>query len=364
MKNVFIYTIIALMAINLGLYAQKKETTQEKSKIELSVVYEKTFDEPIVDVIFDTVTVSIEEAKEMGWREEVFTSKEKEKGEKSVFYHRVVIIGENEKQVRKIVFYSKNEVVKKVISVAPMKERVLVSKNGKYILKAKRYDELDAGWQGAILYDYDGDVIWQKNEGIFTAVSNEGYTATGFASPDGGFYPFAIYTPTGGKHHITIESSLLFNAGGCFSGNFYVIASGNSKSTTLFVVSTQEGKIDLEKEFPGYILNRDVNIFSDGIVVALRTNESDRIIFLDWKGEIKWEVTPPDLFLIGSVDFWRSQERGKIYVYTSAGDLFIIQNAQMKKQFKIEKNLKRLNDFFVKISENKILLISEKERQQ
>lgn len=51
MKNVLISTIIALMAISIGLYAQEKETAQEEpvqiEEIELELVYQKTFDEII-----------------------------------------------------------------------------------------------------------------------------------------------------------------------------------------------------------------------------------------------------------------------------------------------------------------------------
>lgn len=61
MKNVFIFTIIALMAISSGLYAQEKEVVQEEplpvqqqtGEIRLELVWEKEFEEGIVDVAFD-----------------------------------------------------------------------------------------------------------------------------------------------------------------------------------------------------------------------------------------------------------------------------------------------------------------------
>ena len=45
-------------------------------------MYEKTFEDTIVDVIFDTVT--LEEAKAMGWKEEAFSEEEKAKGKDSL----------------------------------------------------------------------------------------------------------------------------------------------------------------------------------------------------------------------------------------------------------------------------------------
>ena len=98
--------VIALMAMNSGLYAQEKDTAQTESKVELKVVYEKTFDEPIVNVIFDTATVNIEEAKKRGWKEEGFTNEEKIKGKVLISYPKVVFgVQEARLEAR---FYDKN----------------------------------------------------------------------------------------------------------------------------------------------------------------------------------------------------------------------------------------------------------------
>ena len=53
---------------------------EDKSVIKLVPVYEKTFQDTIVDVIFDTATVSISEAKAMGWKEEAFNEEERRRG--------------------------------------------------------------------------------------------------------------------------------------------------------------------------------------------------------------------------------------------------------------------------------------------
>ncbi|HEC78923.1 MAG TPA: hypothetical protein ENI34_07255, partial [candidate division WOR-3 bacterium] len=50
MKNVLISTIIALTAISSGLYAQEQGTVQGEIEINLELVWEKKFEEGIVDV--------------------------------------------------------------------------------------------------------------------------------------------------------------------------------------------------------------------------------------------------------------------------------------------------------------------------
>jgi len=356
-----ILTVTALCLISLARAEEK-----EGSKIELIPVYEKTFDDTIVDVIFDTATVSIKEAKKMGWKEEAFSKEERRKLQCSILYPKVIVIGKNERCVTELVFYSKKGDIKKKVPVTFAKEDILTSTNGKYILRAKRYDEFNEDWQGAVLYDWDGNVIWEKSEGIFTSVSDDGYTATGFVSPDGSFYPFVIYGPDGMRRDTLVVPFLYFNTGGSFSDGFYVLASSSPESTLLYIFSVADNQIKLKKEFPGYILHCDVSISSDvGIVVCAKAETSDQIIFLDWNGKVKWKLVPINLFLTGYVNYWYSEDGAKMFVYTTGGDFLIIHDGVIEKQFKIDKNLKRVKELFLKISANKIFLLSlQKEVKQ
>ena len=65
---------------------------EDKSVIKLIPVHEKTFQDTIVDVIFDTATVSISEAKAMGWKEEAFNEEERAKGELTISYPCVLFL--------------------------------------------------------------------------------------------------------------------------------------------------------------------------------------------------------------------------------------------------------------------------------
>jgi hypothetical protein len=100
-----IRTILIITALCLVSLTRAEE--KEETKIELIPVYEKTFDDTIVDVIFDTATVSIEEAKKMGWKEEAFSKEERQKLQCSILYPKVIVIGKNERCVTELVFYSK-----------------------------------------------------------------------------------------------------------------------------------------------------------------------------------------------------------------------------------------------------------------
>jgi hypothetical protein len=313
-------------------------------------------------VIFDTVTVTIEEARKMGWRVELIPQEEKKGGKVKICYPKVLFKGKGGKQLPRkivldgeIVFLSKEEKILKRVPVS-RKYRVIWSENGKYILKAKAYDEFDESWQGAVLYDWDGNVIWEKEKGIFTAVSNEGYTATGFVSPTGASYPFIIYNPKGEKIRKFQFDVPLFNAGGTFISAFYIIASGH----TLIFVYSESGKEIFRKKVSGYTLHTDVNILSDTILfVPFRTEQNDTLLFLSLsqKNEIKKLPTP--LPLIGDIHSY--EIKNNIFVYTSNGDLFKIKDFEFKDYVKIDKNLQIFKKWGIKIIKNKVYIFPLKE---
>ncbi|MCX7994435.1 MAG: WD40 repeat domain-containing protein [candidate division WOR-3 bacterium] len=120
-----IITILVLCFVSL-VWAEEKGTSQ----IELIPVYEKTFDDTIVDVIFDTATVSIDEAKRMGWKEEAFSAAEKKSGRGEIFYTKVVISKKGKKKVLK--FFDPTGKIKNSIETGEYAEAV-ISQNGEYI---------------------------------------------------------------------------------------------------------------------------------------------------------------------------------------------------------------------------------------
>jgi len=303
----------------------------------------------------------------MGWKEEAFTLSEKAKGEVTIPYPKVIFIGRHEDSIKEITFCSRNGTVIKKIPVVPATEKVIYSENGRYILKTIRYNEFDEHQEGAILYDYNGNIIWNKSKGIFTAVSDEGYTATGFASPDGSFYPFEIYDLNGIKilneKHLGLSSSDLINAGGKFSGSFYIIGSGASRETKIYVFSLPDGKRIMGKKFMGYIWIPNIKILSQKTLALCINNEkADTLIFLDLKGKIMWRLSPPFNYFIGTVSFYPSTDDG-IYVHTTNGDLLFIKNGKLISAVKINKKIKLFPtlNYGVELSNKKIRIFCLKE---
>ena len=138
-----------------------------EAKIELITVYEKTFDEPIVDVIFDTATITVEEAKALGWK----GLEGRELGETTLITYPKILVKEG-----KIEFLDEKGSVKKIFSLLPLKgeiNRITVnfSKNRKFIGVVKSRKEFT-------MLNTDGDILWQ------TDISRVGY-GWPYISPDG-----------------------------------------------------------------------------------------------------------------------------------------------------------------------------------
>jgi len=357
---------VLVFMIGICLSGESKE-----SGIKLIPVYEKTFEDTIVDVIFDTVTVTLKEARALGWKTEIMSEREKKNGKVKILYHKVLFRGKGGHQgLRKmvlngeIVFLSREGKVLNKVSVS-RKYRVIWSENGKYILKAKDYNEFDKSWQGAVLYDWDGNVIWKKNEGIFTAVSNDGYTATGFVSPTGDYYPFIIYDSKGKKvKELNVDYKSWTDAGCSFSNTFLIVGS----EQYLFAYN-YNGEIVFQKTLNNWVYPDEVSILNDStfILVERRTKLTQKdtiIIVYNFKNEGNSKETriPSLIPLIGNIKFFKSNDI--IFAYVSNGDLFEIINFKIKSHLKIEKNLKIQKKFVIKIdkSKNYVMLLKEVER--
>jgi hypothetical protein len=265
---------------------------EDKSVIKLVPVYEKTFQDTIVDVIFDTATVSITKAKAMGWKEEAFNEEERRIGKATISYPKVVILGEKGFPFKqKIKFLDKKGNIRREIS-GKGATRIVFSTNGKYILKALWYDtEFDSSG-GAIFYDNNGNVIWKKSEGAFCAITDNGYTATGFISPEGSSYPFIIYDPLGKKiKEIGLPDWRIFDAGICANGEYFIITyRGKAGFDSTGVIMIKEcGKIWSHYIIKGGdIYSWNIFPFKEQQMILMVVGK--KIIFIDKKGEIKWKV--------------------------------------------------------------------------
>ena len=151
--------------------------TQE-SKLTLIPVYEKTFEDTIVDMIFDTATVSLDKAKAMGWKEEAFSEEEKAKGKVTIVYPCVLITKD------KISFLDKDGKEKKTISrlvrgvrwegkqgvkIGEGVIKVRKSKEGGYlgVVIPREGSALDGTMKGdLVMYSKGGREMWRL-EGVY-----------------------------------------------------------------------------------------------------------------------------------------------------------------------------------------------------
>ena len=343
MRRILLVSFIALMAMNSGLYAQEKDTAQTESKVKLNVVYEKTFDEPIVDVIFDTATVNIEEAKKMGWKEEAFTAEDKNRAKTLVSYPRVVLTSQgrelswlsdarrNSYYAKELKFYDKNgRVMNKLILKGFGEEKVYLSPNHRYILVSRRPTEWNPTYHGGVLYDLDGKKICAIEGPTPIAISDEGYAVAAHLDwgvppePGGDFYVY----DSKGKLITTIENPLKKKTAPLFAkfskdGEYALLSfCVETYYPTIFVLITKEGRILWKKEFSEYRFSRtsgEINLSPSGIVATVYKGKGgSSILSLSWNGNLKWIKSLYSSLSMGCVF---SQDAKKVYTRTLSGDV-------------------------------------------
>jgi len=164
---------VLVFMIGICLSGESKE-----SGIKLIPVYEKTFEDTIVDVIFDTVTVSLSEAKAMGWKEEAFSEEEKAKGKVTITYPCVLITkeeirflderGKEKKSINRIVKGVKWE-GKQGVKIGEGVIKVRKSKEGGYlgVVIPREGSTLDGTMKGdLVMYSKGGREMWRL-EGVY-----------------------------------------------------------------------------------------------------------------------------------------------------------------------------------------------------
>ncbi len=144
MRKVFIFLFLSFVLLS--------------QDIELVTVFEKTFNDTIVDVIFDTATVTVKEAKVLGvkrleGREELEIVK--------LEYPKVVMIGDTSKKykglVKSIKFLNKKGEVIKEVELKIPGEQCILSPNKKLIGVRKSYT-VGTPYQDLTIYDLEGEV--------------------------------------------------------------------------------------------------------------------------------------------------------------------------------------------------------------
>ena len=329
---------IVVMAAVTGLYAlENLDKGKGACDLNLEVIYEMDFEEPVVDVIFDTATVTIEEAKRMGWKEEVFRDVGTS-GKVTVFYPKVLFISadgtlsydplDNSKKMTEMRFLSKDGNLLKKVIVRSGAERVIYSENGRYILRTWITDEDYPERMGGTLYKSDGSVLWEKSENTPVEVSNEGYVIAvwPFCSPEEPAEGHIFYDPSG-KEIARIINPLKDKPRGytaakfSSSGEYAVIGYTDFAKTVIFLVG-KEGNVIWQKEFDwrSYASN-DMDIIENIGLIGIYDEGGPNVFFIDWNGDLRW-ASP--LEIRGNINVKSSRDNMKAYVISSNGYVWCI----------------------------------------
>ncbi len=341
--------IAFILILSFGVSGLAKE-----SEIKLETVYEKTFEDTIVDVIFDTVTVSLEEAMKMGWKEESFGEEERASRRVKITFPKVIIVGDKGYPSRqKMKFIDKDGKVLKEVS-GEGASRILISNNGDYILKALWYDRDKDEGGGGILYNSDGEVIWEKGEGAFYAITDNGYTGTGFISPDGSRYPFRIYTPGGEEiKEILLPEWKIFDAGMNVSGTCFIISyrgKAGFDSTGVMRIN-DNGRNVLNFVLSGDILPWNVVVVPEGTLVVSRGRN---LTFIGNDKNIKWQKTLS--VFVGGKPLSINIHSEPYFYFSEYGHLLKsdISNGEIQSHLNLKEPMKFFEGVFHKIESKKI----------
>ena len=286
--------------------------------LNLEVVYERNFEEPVIDVIFDTATVTIEEARRMGWKEEAFTEDEVKRGKVLVSYPKVVLVGGEEgegywgwyippkglpRRIKMVRFYSKNGSIIKELQVGKDSiEYVYISPQKKFFVVSKIPWEDAPDHTGGILYNSQGEKIWQiKNRVSPICVSDGGSTVAVYPDwqvppePGGDFY---LYDSTG-KLIAAVENpdpTEVFPVFARYSqdGHFVLLCySGETVPPTIFFLIDEKGEILWEKKLSEYAYSSrggsiDIQTHSWIVGTAFKGRANFYGFLMDWAGNLRW----------------------------------------------------------------------------
>lgn len=324
-------SMVAVCGLAAVCFAQTVADDTSINKVELVPVYEKTFTDSIVDAVFDTITVSIEKAKSMGWKEAVFNKSDIRKNIKTIQYPAVIAVGKvidwYNLEVKEVKFLDPNGKLLNLVKVV-YPEKIIKSKNGKYILIARQPVEGKEDWQGGRLYNNKGVLLRTYKDCFPIAISDDGYVIAGKDQYEGA--PPAecvIYNPAG---NITGRIINPYKNAGWSVAKFteeqeYVIVGFtdlNSKSE-LFVYK-KDGTLIFRKEIEGISFrNRETEILGSdesGIIGIVENNGIVSIYLTDMCGKIKWQVQ----LEVGSNMVCSFNKKDKLLVSTSYGYVWCI----------------------------------------
>jgi outer membrane protein assembly factor BamB len=348
MKKVLRAIIFLLLQQNLQLYAGESDRTVTQSfpiqlkPIDLQAAYLKAFDEQIVDVIFDTATVSIEEAVQMGWKEDALTAREDDRvpihlpilaiiSKRDVYGLGAYYVSEKKRsgiEITQVIFYDSDVNIHSKLELRGAKEKIFLSPNSKYLLLSTRPADYDYS-SGGVLYYINGKKIWETNMHAPSpiAISDEGYTISAYLSSEGPSPggDFCVYDPEG-QLITTITNPDKTKFAPIFAefaddGNYAVLCFQVEGPPTTFMFINKEGEVLWEKRFPDYRFSgfeEEIAVTSAGVIGI---TIYPRVFHIDQNGNVKWTLP---LEARGFMTVRIGENGEKVYIISSKGFVWCI----------------------------------------
>lgn len=168
----------------------------QEPQARLETVYEKTFDEEIVDVVFAEDEVKVKDAKFLGWKG---LADKRDNESTTILYPKVLIVKYKEAG-RKLIFSNRYGDRVKTYTFPQKTTEVVVSSNEKYI-GVTVPTKWSRGEHESIfkMFDSEGNLLWEI-EGLGTGPyvpSTDGRLAVGEGSIEYGRAPVAFYDKNG-----------------------------------------------------------------------------------------------------------------------------------------------------------------------
>lgn len=319
----------------------------EKDSISLNLVWEKEFNEPIVDVIIDT-------------------SNTKNITPKVVIFNDKFSIFNKGKEVRTIVFFDKKKKDGYI--------RISRSPNGKYILFAKDPVDLSGpDWIGGTIYNDKGNIVMKIPKEIPLYVSDDGIIIANAPTYYGETIPsyWTIYSLQNGKIS-KIFNPFKSNIGDAIliftKGQNYIIAFFSSfkrKKTfiSLYKINGNNIKTIWQTTFNfeyfhvhPYYMNFGI---LDNVGFVNAYNGSSKIFFINWEGQKQWEQ---DIKMVPKrSNTFKFTQNGKSIVINLVYKIISVKTSNGAKEweYKLDKDYAAMGNGFYTIGNNSIGFVAK-----
>jgi len=342
MKRIHLYMITALVVISIRFYAHAQTNQEESSfvqgqKLDWQILFEKNYDDPITDVILKEIDATLDEAKKIGWKEEIFLENSQKQDKTKIYYPKVIVTSpgedlaypfnpEGEMRAKEIRFYEKNGNLLKIVNAG---HRLLKSENGRHLVVANMfgngYDENghQVNYQGGgVVYNWNGSVIGKILSGRILQVSDSGYILVDYGDFE---RKWVVYDSEGNEMGSLIAYEYQEGASNgsrmSTNGNFIVTVILIDKDKTIYILWDKTGNILWKKVFPFHVTGSMPLSHSIIENVGIIGKTKSSIIMINWDGELFWSLKKPTG---GSYRTKFSDDHKKVFLISSNGYVFCI----------------------------------------